>query len=175
MGTVASQITSLTIVYKTVYSDANQSKHPSSASLAFVWGIHRGPVNSPHKWPVTRKMFSFDDVIMVLGKLRVWYCGKHCICIVVVCVTRGYYPLPLAYQITHRSLILGQHCTWRCPAPNVSRASPDPVRIDQRRPCSLFLFPFLCQVTHGQMTSFKMTKIPRNFVTVPSAPFTDMD
>ena len=29
-----------------------------------MWGIHRGPVNSPHKWPVTRKMFSFDDVIM---------------------------------------------------------------------------------------------------------------
>ena len=36
----------------------------SSASLAFVWGIHRGPVNSPHKWPVRRKMFPFDDVIM---------------------------------------------------------------------------------------------------------------
>ena len=65
MGTVASQITSLMIVYTTVYSDADQSKHQSSASLAFVWGIHRGPVNSPHKWPVTRKMFSFDDVIML--------------------------------------------------------------------------------------------------------------
>ena len=64
MGTVASQITSLTIVYTTVYSDADQGKHQSSASLAFVWGIHRGPVNSPHKWPVTRKMFPFDDVIM---------------------------------------------------------------------------------------------------------------
>ena len=35
------------------------------ASLAFVQGIHRGPVNSPHKGPVTRKMFPFDDVIMV--------------------------------------------------------------------------------------------------------------
>ena len=33
-------------------------------SLAFVWGIHRGRVNSPHQWPETRKMFSFDDVIM---------------------------------------------------------------------------------------------------------------
>ena len=32
--------------------------------LFFVRGIHRGPVNSPHKWPVTRKMFPFDDVIM---------------------------------------------------------------------------------------------------------------
>ena len=64
MGAIASQITSLTIVYSAVYSGADQSKHQSSASLAFVWGIHRGPVNSPHKWPVTRKMFPFDDVIM---------------------------------------------------------------------------------------------------------------
>ena len=65
MDTMASQITSLTIVYSTIYSDADQRKHQSSVSLAFVWGIHRGPVNSPHKWPVTRKMFPFDDVIML--------------------------------------------------------------------------------------------------------------
>ena len=64
MSAIASQITSLTSVYSTVYPGADQSKHQSSASLAFVWGIHRGPVNSPHKWPVTRKMFPFDDVIM---------------------------------------------------------------------------------------------------------------
>ena len=64
MGRIASQITSLTIVYSIVYSDADQRKHQSSASLAFVRGIHRGPVNSPHKWPVTRKMFPFDDAIM---------------------------------------------------------------------------------------------------------------
>ena len=64
MGAVASQITSLTIVYSTVYPDADQRKHQSSASLAFVRRIHRGPVNSPHKRPVTRKMFPFDDVIM---------------------------------------------------------------------------------------------------------------
>ena len=66
---MASQITSLTFVYSTVYSGADQRKHQSSASLAFVWGIHRGPVNSPHKWPVTRKMFPFDDVIMFGGLL----------------------------------------------------------------------------------------------------------
>ena len=67
MGAIASQITSLTIVYSIVYSDADERKHESSASLAFVWGIHRWPVNSPHKWPVTQKMFPFDDVIMNLS------------------------------------------------------------------------------------------------------------
>ena len=67
MGAVAYQITSLTIVYSTVDSDADQRKHQSSASLAFVRGIHRGPVNLSHKWPVTRKMFPFDDVIMPIS------------------------------------------------------------------------------------------------------------
>ena len=64
MDSIASQITSLTIVYSTFHSGADQSKHQSSALLAFVWEIHRWPVNFPHKWPVTRKMFPFDDVIM---------------------------------------------------------------------------------------------------------------
>ena len=64
MGVIASQITSLTNVYSTVYSDADQRKHQRSASLAFVRGIPRRPVNSPHKWPLTWKMFPFDDVIM---------------------------------------------------------------------------------------------------------------
>ena len=62
MTMLASQITSLTVVYSIVYSGVNQRKHQSSASLAFVREIHRGPVNFPHKWPVTRKMFPFDDV-----------------------------------------------------------------------------------------------------------------
>ena len=63
MGAIASQVTSLMIVYSTVYSGADQRKHESSVALAFVRGIRRGPVNSPHKWPVTQKMFPFDDVI----------------------------------------------------------------------------------------------------------------
>ena len=66
IGAMASQITSLTIVYSTVYPGADQRKHQSSASLAFARGIHRWPGNSPHKWPVTRKMFPFDDVIMIM-------------------------------------------------------------------------------------------------------------
>ena len=80
MSEIASQITSLTIVYSIAYSDADQRKHQSSASLAFVRGIHRGPVNSPHKWPVTRKMFPFDDVIMipvVQISPTIWHKGNH--------------------------------------------------------------------------------------------------
>ena len=66
IGALASQITNLTIVYSTVYSGPDQRKHQSSASLPFVRGIHRWPVNSPHKGTVTRKMSPFDDVIMVM-------------------------------------------------------------------------------------------------------------
>ena len=63
MDAIASQITSLTIVYSTVYSEADQRKHP---------------VNSPHKWPVTRKMFPFDDVIMIKAYI-LWYKSLHLI------------------------------------------------------------------------------------------------
>ena len=80
MGTIASQITSLTIVYSTVYPVADQRKHWSSSSLAFVWGIHREPVNSPHKWPVKQKMFPFDNVIMTCVPLHcslLWTCKDN--------------------------------------------------------------------------------------------------
>ena len=77
MDTKASQITSLTIVYSVVYSDADQRKHQSSASLAYVRGIHRGPANSPHKWPVTWKMFPFDDVIMFMTRHRYAFIHTH--------------------------------------------------------------------------------------------------
>ena len=62
---MTSQITGVSIVYSIVCSGAGQRKHQSSASLVFVRGIHRWPVTSPHKGPVTRKMFPFDDVIML--------------------------------------------------------------------------------------------------------------
>ena len=43
----------------------------------FVRGIHRGPVNSTHKWPVTRKMFPFDDVIIVnVVNWSCFYCSE---------------------------------------------------------------------------------------------------
>ena len=80
---MTSQITSLMIVYSTVYSGIDQGKHQSSMSLAFVWGIHRWPVNSPHKGPVTRKMFPFDDAIMIV---------KLCICEIVDISTHVDFP-----------------------------------------------------------------------------------
>ena len=69
MSTMASRITSWAIVYTSVYSGTDQRKPQSSASLAFVRGIHRWPVNFPHKGPVTRKVFPFDDVVMTSS----WY------------------------------------------------------------------------------------------------------
>ena len=64
MSAMASQITSDSIVYSAVCLGADQRKDQSSASLAFVRRINRLPVNSPHKMPLTQKMFSFDDVII---------------------------------------------------------------------------------------------------------------
>ena len=61
MSTIESQITGLMIVYSTVYSGTNQTKHQRSTSLAFMRGIHR--------W--TRKMFPFDDVIMPRNLMNV--------------------------------------------------------------------------------------------------------
>ena len=57
MSTMVSQITGVSIVYWTVCSGTEKKKHQSSASLAFVGGIHRWPGNYPHNGPLTRKMF----------------------------------------------------------------------------------------------------------------------
>ena len=65
IDTMASRITSFTIIYLTPSAGADQRVHQSSAPLAFVRGIHRWPVNSQHKEPVTRKMFPFDDVMIL--------------------------------------------------------------------------------------------------------------
>ena len=64
MNTEAFQITSVMIVYSIVCSGTDLRKYQSSTLLAFVSGIHRWPVNSPHKGLIMQKMFPFDDVIM---------------------------------------------------------------------------------------------------------------
>ena len=51
-------------ICSSVCSGADKIKHQSTASLAFVKGIHHWPVNCPPKGPVKRKMFPFGDVIM---------------------------------------------------------------------------------------------------------------
>ena len=66
ISVIASQITDVSMVCSNVCPGADQRKHQDSASLVFVRRIHRWPVNSPHKWPVTWKMFPFDDVIMTV-------------------------------------------------------------------------------------------------------------
>ena len=64
MSAMVSQITGVSIVCLTACSGADQRKHQSSASLAFVREIHRWPIDFPNKGPVTRKTFPFDGVIM---------------------------------------------------------------------------------------------------------------
>ena len=59
MGTIASQITSLAIVYSTVYSDADQRKYQSSASLAFMWG------NSPETGEFPAQMASNAENVSI--------------------------------------------------------------------------------------------------------------
>ena len=66
--------------HSTVYSSADQRNHQSSASLAFVRGIYRRPVTSPHKGPVTRKMFPFDDVS--------WTFQPSCVCSITFILTK---------------------------------------------------------------------------------------
>ena len=57
MSEIVSQISGVSIVYSIICSGADQRKHQSSASLAFVKGIHRSTVDSSHKGPVTRTRF----------------------------------------------------------------------------------------------------------------------
>ena len=96
---------------------ADQRKHQSPASLAFVWGIHRRPVNSPHKGPVTRKMFPFDDVVMYLGILlansgqvmangiiKLWHWFSNLL---------GTEPLP-GPILTYQQLVPWEHISVRC-------------------------------------------------------------
>ena len=80
LGAMTSQINSFTIVYSAVHSGAIKKTHLSSSSLAFVRGIHRWPVNSPHKWPLTRKMFPFDYVIMSWLEALLMSACKHRCC-----------------------------------------------------------------------------------------------
>ena len=127
MTMLASQITSLTVVYSTVYSGVHQRKHQSSASLAFVREIHRGPVNFPHKWPVTRKMFPFDDVIMRPSylyhkKFQTWMDGLYAetraesypCSAIIIDVFSALYICSILVSVYHRCV---SHRKWSGPGP----------------------------------------------------------
>ena len=77
-----------------------KNKHQSSASLAFVRGVHRSPMNFPHNWPVTRKMVPFDDVIM-----RPYACVRACV------------NLELVRTITHLFKLGSSNLEQRCKTP----------------------------------------------------------
>ena len=101
---MASQITSPAIVYSTVYSGADQRKYRSSASLAFVRGIHRWPVNSPHKGPVTRKIFHLmtsSCIIIYLFALYVFCTHSH----ILALLAKVHFPIP-----SYHSSPLLAHC-----------------------------------------------------------------
>ena len=105
MSTMASQITNASIVYSGVCSGADQRKHQSSASLAFIGGIHRRPVYSPNKGPLTWKMFPFDDVIRgkweyFIGRLGIMW--QHCSCFCIIC---DYYALWLIVMLNTQLLL----------------------------------------------------------------------
>ena len=103
---MTSQIASPTIVYSTVYSGADQRKHQSSASLAFVQGIHRWPMNSPHKWPVTRKMFPLDDVINENIKLLLPILQN------LMCVWFYFFILNCLFKFFGKDLVSWTFCQW---------------------------------------------------------------
>ena len=131
MGMMASHITSLTIAYSTVYSGIDQRKHQSSASLAFVWGIHRWPMNSPHKWLVIRKMFPFDHVIMMANSVpSQWYRIEE--------------PSRSSMLIHNRHQFLSGWPVWPCLLPTIATSPP------RGRPDSkcLWILTMLMWVTH---------------------------
>ena len=116
---MASQINGVSIVCATVGLVADQRKQ-RSASLAFVHGIHRWPVNSPHKMPITRKMFPFDDVIMLAILL------SHIINKIDI-QTPGTWPIRIHAFVTEKTwapaqfllLELGQQWYWFLNVPTV--------------------------------------------------------
>ena len=138
MGATAFQITSLTIVYSTVYSGADQRKHQSSVLLAFVCGIHRWPVNSRTNGQLRGKCFhlmtsscqtSIDVILLIRWKISeeamtdyaftsnnfyninvVDFCGEDCI-ITIIFTVRVVVVKIYSRDIIHYFSILRSH-SW---------------------------------------------------------------
>ena len=114
MGAIVSQITSLTIVYSTVYSDTDQRKHQSSTSLAFVREIHWGPINSSHKLSVTREMFPLVDVIMRIAHGLIFSMGSEFVKNILQYLwgTSELTTLKTTCQITYEFAVPALQCNW---------------------------------------------------------------
>ena len=111
MSAIASQITSIPIVCSSVGSGADQRTNQRSASLAFVRGIHRSPVNFPLQSTATRKMFPFDDIIMTVWKpYNAGYAAeKFTVCVAecnIYCISCTIYK---GRYSAHLRLVI---CTW---------------------------------------------------------------
>ena len=110
MTTMVSQITSLTVVYSTVYSDAHQSKTSKLRVTGLCVVNSPGPVNSPHKGSVTRKMFLFDDVIMSIDRAD---CVHVPTCMVsseyIVTLIHSHAPSPFSYRLISRIINHAPH------------------------------------------------------------------
>ena len=118
MSTMASQIISLSIVCSTVCSGADQRKTSKLRVTGLCVGNSPEPVNSPHKGPVTRKMFPFDDVIMQSPLVQVLTCRfltpTLCLnlCWLVSIRSQGTNFIDILFEILfffHR-----QECFWKC-------------------------------------------------------------
>ena len=126
MSAIAYQITGVSIVYSRVCSDADQRLHQSSASLAFVRGIHLGPVNSPHKRPVTPKKFPFDDVIMAVCTALI--CHIYLI-ISFLLVSTDY------RRLANFTVLVGENSNWRLNDHCYSQLPPVPKGATVEYPC----------------------------------------
>ena len=85
-STMVPQITCVSSVYATLASGADQRKYQSFASLAFVRGIHRWPMNSSHKGPVT------------LENVSIWWC--HHVMVMASKTAEGLATVMIYYQST---------------------------------------------------------------------------
>ena len=103
MTMMASQITSLTVVYSIVYSDADQRKHQSSASLAFVWGIHRDRWISRTKGQLRGKCFHLMTSSWICSRNK-WSCTHNENSVLISWKCRN-------WQITMRLIVLQKSCT----------------------------------------------------------------
>ena len=112
MSAMESQITSLTIVHPTVYS-RRRSKNTSKlrvTGLCDWW-----PVNTPHKGPVTRKMFPFDDVIVRIHKAvgnRATYTDSYFITVTSIKLNRLVFQVIRPYTCSGSSSLLRHFIAW---------------------------------------------------------------